>query len=92
MLTDDKLMAIINDYKELTHKAEQIREQADLLADTVKLEMMRRDVRTLALGPFKVSYMERNIEVFDKKEFKRMYYELYSKFVKNERRRYFSIR
>lgn len=90
-MEDEKLIDVINKYKGLKHEITDLNSRASLLEEVIKSEMTLRNVEKLLIGPFKVNYTENDYEKFDRKEFKRMYYELYTQFVKNEKRRYFSI-
>lgn len=90
-MSTDVLTSKVKEYKELTATIDELRQEADSIADEIKAEMISRDTDEIRADIYKVRYKEVTSSRFDTKGFKAKYAELYNQFVKQSTSRRFSI-
>ncbi len=90
-MSTDVLTSKVKEYKELTAMIDELRQEADGIADEIKTEMISRSTDEIRADIYKVRYKEVTSNRFDTKGFKAKYSELYDQFTKQTVSRRFSI-
>ena len=90
-MSENVLTKKVKDYKELMAMIDELKQEADSIADEIKAEMISRDTDEIRADIYKVRYKAVTSSRFDSKSFKEKYAELYSQFTKQTTSRRFSI-
>lgn len=77
--------------QELEAIAEEAKQEADAIRDTIKEEMQKRDISELVAGKFIVRWTSVTSNRFDSSAFKKVHGDLYKAFCKAVESRRFSI-
>ncbi len=90
-MSTNVLTSKVKEYKELTAMIDELRQEAESIADEIKAEILIRDTDEIRADVYKVRYKEVTNSRFDTKGFKAKYADLYNQFVKQSTSRRFSI-
>ena len=90
-MSENVLTKMVKDYKELTAMIDELKQEAESIADEIKVEMISRDTDEIKADIYKVRYKTVTSTRFDSKSFKKKYTDLYSQFTKQTTSRRFSI-
>ena len=90
-MVDKELTGKIREAKELKLMADELAAQIAALEDEIKAEMTARDVETLVIDLFKVSWKRYSSTRFDTTAFKAAHKDIYDLFAKPVESRRFSI-
>lgn len=85
------MTAKIRELKELKAMAEELAAEITAIEDTIKAEMMARNVEEMTVDVFKVRYKTVISNRFDSKAFKATHADLYSQYTKPTESRRFTV-
>lgn len=85
------MTAKIRELKELKAMAEELTAEITAIEDTIKAEMMARNVEEMTVDVFKVRYKTVISNRFDSKAFKATHADLYSQYTKPTESRRFTV-
>lgn len=85
------MIAKIRELKELKAMAEELAAEITAIEDTIKAEMMARNVEEMTVDVFKVRYKTVISNRFDSKAFKATHADLYSQYTKPTESRRFTV-
>ncbi len=69
-MSENVLTKMIKDYKELTAMIDELKQEAESIADEIKAEMISRDTDEIRADIYKVRYKRVTSTRFDSKSFK----------------------
>lgn len=90
-MSENVLTKMVKDYKELTAMIDELKQEAESIADEIKAEMISWNTDEIRADIYKVRYKTVTSTRFDSKSFKEKYTDLYSQFTKQTTSRRFSI-
>ncbi len=90
-MTKNEMIKKIEELQELETFIEEIKAEAETIKDSIKAEMLDRDIEELAAGQYIVRWTSILSNRFDTTSFKKQFGELYKSFTKQTSSRRFSI-
>ena len=90
-MTKNEMIKKIEELQELESFIEEIKAEAETIKDSIKAEMLDRDIEELAAGQYIVRWTSILSNRFDTTSFKKQFGDLYKSFTKQTNSRRFSI-
>ena len=90
-MTKNEMIKKIEELQELETFIEEIKAEAETIKDSIKAEMLDRDIEELAAGQYIVRWTSILSNRFDTTGFKKVYGDLYKAFTKQVSSKRFSI-
>ena len=90
-MTKNEMIKKIEELQELETFIEEIKAEAETIKDSIKAEMLDRDIKELAAGQYIVRWTSILSNRFDTTSFKKQFGDLYKSFTKQTSSRRFSI-
>ena len=90
-MTKNEMIKKIEELQELETFIEEIKVEAETIKDSIKAEMLDRDIEELAAGQYIVRWTSILSNRFDTTSFKKQFGDLYKSFTKQTSSRRFSI-
>ena len=90
-MTKNEMIKKIEELQELETFIEEIKAEAETIKDSIKAEMLDRDIEELAAGQYIVRWTSILSNRFDTTSFKKQFGDLYKSFTKQTCSRRFSI-
>lgn len=90
-MTNEKINATVEEIMEYEALLDEVKGIVDVLKDNLKNEMAERKVESLSTDRYTVRWTEVLTSKFNSKEFKKVYENLYTVFLRQTRSRRFSI-
>ncbi|MEE1263154.1 hypothetical protein [Ruminococcus sp.] len=90
-MTKNEMIKKIEELQELESFIEEIKAEAETIKDSIKAEMLDRDIEELAAGQYIVRWTSILSNRFDTTSFKKQFGDLYKSFTKQTSSRRFSI-
>lgn len=90
-MTKNEMIKKIEELQELETFIEEIKAEAETIKDSIKAEMLDRDIEELAAGQYIVRWTSILSNRFDTTSFKKQFGDLYKSFTKHTSSRRFSI-
>ena len=90
-MTKNEMIKKIEELQELESFIEEIKAEAETIKDSIKAEMLDRDIEELAAGQYIVRWTSILSNRFDTPSFKKQFGDLYKSFTKQTSSRRFSI-
>jgi len=90
-MTKNEMIKKIEELQELETFIEEIKAEAETIKDSIKAEMLDRDIEELAAGQYIVRWTSVLTNRFDTTNFKKAHSELYKSFTKQINSRRFTV-
>ena len=90
-MTKNEMIKKIEELQEIETFIEEIKAEAETIKDSIKAEMLDRDIEELAAGQYIVRWTSILSNRFDTTSFKKQFGDLYKSFTKQTSSRRFSI-